>query len=235
MPVDGRRDAVEVLVELPREARLADAGDAGDGDEVGFLLLGRNVEEILDLPQLAVASDERCFETVRLERAAQAGDDALRLPERGQALLALELERAGVLVDDRLLRRAARRVADEHGAGVGGRLHARGGVDEVACDHAFAFGADCDGGLAGEDARAGAKLFAPGLLPERGDGGDEVEGSANRPLRIVLSRGRCSPHGHHRVADELLHRPAVQLDQPPARVEVAREQLAGLLGVALLR
>ena len=40
VPVDGLGDAVEVLVELPREPRLADAGDAGHRDEVRLALVG---------------------------------------------------------------------------------------------------------------------------------------------------------------------------------------------------
>ena len=93
VPVHGVRDAVEVLVELPREPRLADAGDAGQRDEVRLVLVRRGVEEVLDLAKLAIAADERRFEPLRLQRAAQAGDDALRPPERGEPLLALELER----------------------------------------------------------------------------------------------------------------------------------------------
>ena len=80
VPVDGLGDAVEVLVELPRQPRLADAGDAGHGDEVGLAFLGRGVEEVLDLLQLAVAAYEGRLEPVRLERAAQAGDDPLCPP-----------------------------------------------------------------------------------------------------------------------------------------------------------
>src|SRR5207248_5445706 len=35
---------------------------------------------------------------------------------------------------------------------------------------------------------------------------------ANRALRVVLVRGRCTEDGHHRVADELLDRPTEPLD-----------------------
>ena len=40
VPPDRLREAVEVLVELPREPRLADPGDPGDRDEVRLPLLG---------------------------------------------------------------------------------------------------------------------------------------------------------------------------------------------------
>ena len=41
-------DAVEVLLELPGQPRLADAGDADDRDEVRLALLCRPVEMLLD-------------------------------------------------------------------------------------------------------------------------------------------------------------------------------------------
>src|SRR5206468_8756464 len=102
--VDGLRDPVEVLVELPGEARLADARDSRDRHEVCLLVVGGCVEEILDLPQLAVAPDEGRFEALRLERTTQPRDDTLGSPERRQSLLPFELERSGFFVDDRLLR-----------------------------------------------------------------------------------------------------------------------------------
>ena len=57
------------------------------------------------------------------------------------ARLALQLVLAGVLVGDRRLGRALGGLADEHRARLGRRLDARGGVDEVAGDHALALGA----------------------------------------------------------------------------------------------
>src|SRR5206468_2233225 len=44
-----------------------------------------------------------------------------------------------------------------------------------------------------------------------------------------------TPHGHHGIADELLDDSAISRDQRSARVEVLRQQLAHLLGVAGLR
>ena len=234
MPVRQLRDPVEVLVELPREPRLADAGDAGDRDEVRLAAGGALVEEILDAAQLAVAADERRLEPLRLERAARARHDAQRPPERHRLVLALQRVRAGVLVDDRLLGRAPRRLADEHGAGLGGRLDPRRRVDEVAGDHPLPLGADRDRRLAGEHARPRPQLGRAHLVAERRHGGDEVERRAHRALGVVLGRRRRPPHRHHRVADELLDRAAVEPDQPVARLEVAREELAHLLRVAVL-
>ena len=53
-------------------------------------------------------------------------------------------------------------------------------------------------------------------------------------LGVVLVGDRGAPHGHHGVADELLDGPAVPLDRGARRVEVAGQQLADGLGVAVL-
>ena len=234
VPVRDLGDPVEVLVELPREPRLADPGDAGHRDEVRLAPGGALVEEVLDPAQLAVAADERGLQALRLERAAGARDDAQRPPELHRLLLALQRVRAGVFVDDRLLGRAAGRVADQHGARLGGRLDPRGRVDEVAGDHSLPFRADRHRRLAGEHARPRAQLRRADLVAERRDRRDEIERGPYGPLGVVLGRGRRAPDGHHRVADELLDRAAVEADQSAAGVEVAREELPHLLGVARL-
>ena len=62
VPPGVRRQPVEVLLELPGEAGLADAADAHHRDEMRSALLGGGVEELLDETQLAVAADERGLE-----------------------------------------------------------------------------------------------------------------------------------------------------------------------------
>src|SRR5689334_25438599 len=69
VPPDLVDQAVDVLLELPRETRLADPRDPDDGDEMRLALFGARVEELLDEPQLPVASDERRLEALRLQRA----------------------------------------------------------------------------------------------------------------------------------------------------------------------
>ena len=146
------------------EPRLADAGDADDREQVGTPLVGRRVEQLLQQAQLAIAADERRLEPDRAALAASVGDDPERLPERHGLGLALQLVLAGVGVGDGGLGRAARGLADEDGAGLGGGLDAGGGVDEVAGDHALVGRAEGDGGLAGERRRRGpgARGRAPG-------------------------------------------------------------------------
>ena len=52
--------------------------------------------------------------------------------------------------------------------------------------------------------------------------------------RVVLMHLRHPEHRHHRVTDELLHRPAVRLDDPAHPLEVAAQQGPQRLRVSLL-
>ena len=72
MPPDVLGETVDVLEELPAQARLADAGDAHDGDKVRPSLRRGGVEELLDEAELSVSSHERRLETRRLERSTSA-------------------------------------------------------------------------------------------------------------------------------------------------------------------
>ena len=235
MPVDRLDDPVEVLVELPREPRLADPGDPGHRHQLRPPLLRRDVEKVLDLPQLAVTADERRLQTLRLQRPLPPRDDAQRTPQRRLTLLALQLEAASGLVDDRSLGRSPRPLADEDRPGLGDRLHPRSGVDEVARHHPLAHRGCVDRGLAREHACAHPQSVDPGLLAQRLHRSDEIERRTNSSLRVVLRRHRRPPHRHDGVADELLHDPAVQPYEAPTGVEVAGEELAHLLRVARLR
>ena len=198
-------------------------------------LLAGGVEQVLDEPELAVAPDERRLEALgALSAAERAGDDAQRALRVHGLRLALQLVDAGVLVGDRGLGGASGRVADEHLAGLGDRLDPRRGVDEVAGDHALAHGAEGDGGLAGQHARPGRQAVGADVGAELGDGFDQS--SAARTARSASSScgDRRAPHGHDRVADELLDGAPVPLDHRAAGVEVAGQELADLLGVAAL-
>ena len=107
---------------------------------------------------------------------------------RMRPVLALQLVRAGVLVDDRRLGRPPGRLADEHLARLGPRLDPRGGVDDVAGDHPLALGADRHRRLAGHHAGPGAQVGDANLVAERGHRGDQVERGPHGPLGVVLGR-----------------------------------------------
>ncbi len=235
VPTDVLGQPVDVLLELPGEPGLADARDAGDRDDLRLPLLCRGVEELLHQTQLAVAADERRFQAEGLERASPPRGHPHRPEEREGLGLALELMQTRLLVGDCRLACSLRRLAHEHSSGPCNRLHARGRVDQIAGNHALLKTAGRDRRLTRQHARPCTKVWSAYLLSQLGHRLHEVEGAPHRPLGVVLPCDGSAPHRHHGISDELLHRSAVALDQPSARVEVAREQIANLLRVPRLR
>ncbi len=233
MPAVHLGDAVQVLVEFPAEAALADPGDAAHRDEVGPTALGCGVEEVLHQPQLPVPPDEGSLEPLGLERSADAGDDAHGLVQPDLLRLALQGVQSCVRVHHRRLGGATSRVVDVAAAGRGERLDPRRGVDPVADDEPL-LGPLCRRNGARDDPDPGSQL-GPGVLGTvGGDGRDELERGPHGALGVVLARHRRSPQRHDGVADELLDDTAVAGDGLPCQLEVAREELAHLLGIALL-
>ncbi len=112
-------------------------------------------------------------------------------------------------------------------------MQSRGGVDHVAGDHALGHGTADRGGLAGQDAGPGLEL-EPLRVAEHLDTVDQLEGGPDRPLGVVFVRDRCPPHGHDRVADELLDDPAVALDDRSRHIEVGAQERPDVLRVTLL-
>ncbi len=216
VPPDLLDDPVEVLVELPDQSRLADPGDPRHRDQLRPAVLGAVVEEVLDPFQLAVAPDERRLEPGRAKRAAATGNDPQRPPQRYRLRLALQLLFAGALVDNRLLGRAARCLADQDAPRLGCRLDPRSRVHEIACHHALARGADRHRRLPCQHARPRLQRRI-----QLGNRGDQIERRPHRPLAVTLGRHRRPPDRHHRITDELLHRPAVPGDQRPRQLEIA--------------
>ena len=168
-------------------------------------------------------------------RSADEAHDPQRAPELDRLRLALELVNAGAFVGDGALGGSFRRGADEHGAGLGDRLDSARRVDEIARDHTLSLGAQRHRRLAGEHADPGAEIRRAEIRPEHRHRVDELECCADGAVGVVLLRDRCSPDGHHRVADELLDRAAIALDHLPGGLEVPGEELAGVLGVTTLR
>jgi hypothetical protein len=73
------------------------------------------------------------------------------------------------------------------------------------------------------------------LLVALGDRLPDGQRGPHRPLRVVLVRGRGPEQGHHGVADELLHRPAIALQVGPKPGVVGGEHGADVLHVQPLR
>ena len=229
MPEDRLDDPVEVLRQLPDEPALARAGHADDGHDPRASLATGCVEQVLEQAELAVAAEERRLELVAPSAAAALGDDTDRAECRHRRFLALEDLLPGRFEGDRLVGGTFGGLADQDGSGLGDRLQPRRGIDEVARDHALVRRAERDCRFAGQDAGAGADAGA-----ERLDRGDDVECRTDCSFGVVLARDRRAPHGHDRVADELLDRAAVAADHLAGKLEVARQELAGLLCVAAL-
>ena len=205
---DDRR--VQPPQELRDEPRLADARDAEQREQLARAVAIRRART----PPAAGAARARDRRTARRSRRrgrpAAHRDQAVRLD---RLRLALQLERLDRLDVDGATHELHRLRADVHLVRRRGLLEPRGDVDRVAGDEPLARAGD---DLAGVD--ADARLHA-----ERRQRVAHLRGGAHRAQRVVLVQHRNAEHGHHRVADELLHRSAVALDDRPHPLEVARE------------
>jgi hypothetical protein len=137
---------------------------------------------------------------------------------------ALQVERLDLLDIDRVADERERRFANQHLARRRGLLQPSGHVDRVAGRQTF-FGA-------GHHLAAGEP--DPGLEAELRQRLAHLCRRPHGAQRVVFMEHRYPEHGHHRVADELLHSPAVALDDPLHPLEVAGQQAAKRLGVERL-
>ena len=128
--------------------------------------------------------------------------------------LSLQLERLDCFHVDRLADEREGRFTEQDVARARRLLQARGHVDGIAgCQALLGAGHDL--------ARVKAD---PGLHTERGQRFSHLDRGSDRTKRVVLVDDRDAEDGHDRVANELLHRPTVRLDDPPHPLEVARQQ-----------
>ena len=234
VPVDDLGHAVDILEELPDQPALADAALADDRYQPRPPLGPGGDVELLQHPQLRRASHERRFQLIAAPHAAALCNDAQGAERRHRGGLALEELLPGRLEGDRIGRGLHGGLAHQDGARRRHRLEAAGRVDEVAGHHTLVAGAEGHRRLAGQDARPQLEV-GPDLVAQRRNGRDQVERAAHRPLGVILEGRRRAPHGHDRVPDELLHRPAVGADDLRGRREVSAQQVPHLLGVARLR
>ena len=187
------------------------------------LLPTGGVEEILQQAHLLVAADERRLKCIAPIAPATLGDHAHGPPRGNRRLLALQDLVPGRLEGDRRARCVVGRLAHEDAARWRHALQPAGGVDDVAGDHALVRCAQRHRGLAGQ--HAGTRLDA---VAQRWHCADQLQGGADRALGVVFLRGGRAPHGHDRIADELLDRAAVALDDVARDVEVARQGVTHL-------
>jgi hypothetical protein len=119
-------------------------------------------------------------------------------------------------------------------AGVCDRLHARGGVHRIA-GHAFASRSACHRDFTCHDPCPCGQSGGTHLVTELCHHRQDFERRADSTLCVAFCRDRRSPYRHHRVADELLDDTAVAEDDRPRPLEIFREELPHLFGIARLR
>ena len=201
--------------ELLRQPRLPDPRRAEQREHVADPLRDDVLERRAKALLLADAADERRVEMPREGFGGRIdGDEA----ERGHWLaLSLQRERLDRLHRHRVPHERERLGADQDLSRRRRLLEPGRHVDGVARDERLALaGHD----LARVDARPERERHRQ-LLAERRQPLADLGHGAHRPQRVVLVRDRDAEHRHRRVADELLHRAAVPLDDQPDLLEVA--------------
>ena len=148
-------------------------------------------------------------------------------------LASLQLVGAGVLIFDRRLGGSAGDVVDQDASRRRDGLQPAGRVDGIAQHHALALVSQLYGRASRQDPGPDPQVGQPDLLAQAADHLRQRQPRPGRTLGVVLTRHGRAPYGHDRIPDELLHGPAIALDQYAAALEIQAEQLADLLRIAM--
>ncbi len=208
--------------ELLRQSCLADARRAEQREEVARALRRRDRVRLAEQAQLTLSPDERQVEApservlAGADRDEPEGRHGLRLP--------LQRERLDRFDRDRVAHEPHRLGAEQCLAGRSRLLEPRRDVDRIARRQPLARSRD---DLARVDAY-------PDSNPELVDRGEHLRGGPDGAQRVVLVQERHAEDRHHGIADELLDRPAVPLDDPFHAFEVAGEEIPQQLRVGPL-
>ena len=232
---DGRRPRARPGEELVDEPALADAGRPEHRDEDAALLDDGPLEGGAQDPEFAIATDHRTADAAvdRLGRLVD-GDEA---SDGDRLVAALDLDLAWLAGDHGVADEAPGRVADERLARFGRLLEASGDVHRVAGRPAAAGPRIADDDRAGVDADAHRDLetaLGPEGCVQGRQRGLHLGGRPDRPERVVLVHDRDAEDGDDRIADELLDRSAVALEDRAHRVEPAAHDRAQRLRVEVL-
>ena len=206
-----RRLPRDVAEEVGDEPRLADPCRAYECEEAA----GPSRDDVGEIgPQTVALSAPPDHRSLELPRDAYGRgvevDQPMRRDGVGLAFQA-ELERLG---RDRVPHEPQRVVPEEDLPGTRSLFQARGDVHRITSDESAP--------LAGDD---GAGVDAdPGLEPQLVHDIAQLYRRARRSQRVVLGRDGNAEHRHHRVADELFHRPPVPFEHDPSRVVVPVHQ-----------
>ena len=225
---------VEIALEFPDEAALADPRDSEHRHDPAPAGGDRALEQVDELGELGAAPDEWAG-VARPPPLRALGGHLHGEPGRHRSALAAEGHRAGRREHDPIAHDPPRGVVDEYSARRRGSLQPSRRVDEVAGDEALAVDARGDGDLAGADRGASAQRLVGGCPAEPDDRGHELESGTDRTLPVVLVSGLRAPDGHDGIADELLEHPAVVGHHGTGGLEIASLQVADILRVERLR
>jgi hypothetical protein len=160
---------------------------------------------LLQEPEVILASDERCGETLGL--CPDRPLDSSRPPHGEGPRLALHPNRVQSLVLDGAPRGTEGDLPDNHGPHGRGLLEPGGGVHDVPGCHGLAL---LGPGLQGYDrlarihADANGEVQSGRLLVQLGYSLEDPEPRSDRSFRVVFVGDRRTEEGHHRVAHELL-------------------------------
>lgn len=233
MPVNGVDDPVEVVAELFDEPALADPTLPDDGDEPHTVLSLNCGEHVLEQAQVVNPSNERRLDALP-NRFADGAAHSVGAPRGDRDILSFHGLVAELGKSDGVADGASGCLSNEDRARIGDRLQPRCGVDHVADDEALLVAAGADRRFSGEDADPNRQLGHAVLGSELGDRIRQLQPGAYRTLGIVLVGDRCTPHSHHRVADELVNDTAEGLDHVAGSIEIPGEEVANLLRVTRL-
>ena len=218
-----------------REPRLAHPRVADDGHQA-TRRAGRGLIECLpDHRELARSPDERRVESSRQDRRSCL-DDHESIGRQG-LLLSLDGERLQPFRDHGRSDQTIGGLAEQDLARLGRLLQPSGDVHRIAGDERLSRRGVGRDDLAGVHADAGLDPGPPlalDLVVQVVQRGVHLDGRPNRAEGVVLMDMRDPEDRHHRVADELLHRPPVAFDRRAHLREVALDDLAQGFGVELL-
>ena len=197
-------------------------GLADERHELRLGLMSGPIEGVSEQRELPLTPDERGVDPTG-DVDAVVGSRLERLPDRDRRRLPLRLHGIGRSVLDRSLRGAERRLADQDPVDRSGGLEPRRRVHHVARGHPLAFeGADTerDERLPRVHADPHVEVQVRILLVHLRHRVADRQRGPDGALGVVLVRRRSAEDRHHRVADELLDRPAAALELLPEPREV---------------
>ena len=216
-PPDQVSPGVNVTQELRTHPALPHTRLADQGHQLTRTLLIRPLERADQERLLQIPADERRRMRAN-DIAPEPGPSPYGPEDRKRLRLAFHRSRLQRFVLEHPLRLPVCLLRHRHPVHRGDALQPGRGIHDVAGDDAFTKlrpGAERDHPLACVHADPNLQTQTRVGLVEVVDRLQNPQARPDRPLRVVLVRHRRTEDRHHRIADELLHRPAEPLDLLP--------------------